>query len=416
VPNARFVSESAPWLDKLAAQAGAGQAALDALLAQSNGDRAGVQAARDRMDQLVKQAQGIPQLVAPGVYERLTDFARTETDHFLSPQPTSVTATASRQLVAAGTANAVRFDLAGLAPHGLDATVTATAPSGWQVTVEPAKVSLRSDNRSVHTMLTVHVTPPASAVGSSGDVAVSVDVAGQGTVTASTSTTVAARPTADFPTLVRGHDPAGYWRLGDPGSTSADASGNGNDGHDVDAVQHGVPGALAGSTDTAAHLAGGYVDVPNSPTVAVSGPVTVAAWVRTTATRQQQGIVEKYNVPYPDGYVVRIGDDGKLYGWVNDDTSSVGVTGTTVLTPDVWHFVVLTADGSNLEMYLDGFLEGSTATSVLPKPGHLDLRLGARGDDTAYRLQGDLDEVAVYPTALSQDDIQAQYLAGAVGP
>ncbi|HEX6447778.1 MAG TPA: beta-N-acetylglucosaminidase domain-containing protein, partial [Streptosporangiales bacterium] len=378
VPDTRFVDESAPWLDKLEAQAGTGLAALDALLAQSRGDRAGVRAARDRMDRLVTKARGIPQVVAPGVYERLTDFARTETDHFLSPHPTSVTAVASRQLAAAGTANTVRFDLAGLAPHELDATVTATAPSGWQVTAEPAKVSLRSDNRSVHATLTVRVAPPASAVGSSGDVAVSVAVAGQDTLTASTPVTVAARPTADFPALVRGHDPAGYWRLGDPGSTSADASGNGNDGHDVDAVEHGVPGALAGSSDPAVHLAGGYVDVPNSPTVAVSGPVTVAAWVETTATHQQQGIVEKYDVPYPDGYVLRIGDDGRLYGWVNDDSSSVGVTGATAVTPDVWHFVVLTADGSNLKMYLDGFLEGSTATSVLPRPGHLDLRLGAR--------------------------------------
>lgn len=415
VPDARFVAESAPWLDKLTAQAGAGLAAVDALLAQSRGDRAGVEDARKRMDDLVSTARGIPQVVAPGVYERLTDFARTETDRFMSPHPTSVTATAPRQLAAAGTTNTVRFDFVGLAPRQFDAPVTATAPAGWQATPVPAKMSLRSDNRSVHATLTVQVTPPASAVGSSGDVGVSVVVPGQGTLTATTPVTVAARPTADFPTLVHSSGPAGYWRLGDTGSTDADASGNGNDGHDVDAVEHGVPGALAGSDDTAVRLAGGYVDVPNSPTVAMSGPFTIAAWVKTTAANRQQGIVEKYNVPSPDGYLLRLGDDGRLQGYVTNDTSSAGATGATVVTPNVWHFVAVTADGSSLKVYLDGFLDGSTSTSLLTQPGKLDLRLGARGDDTAYRLQGDLDEVAVYPHALSLDQIRTQYLAGTVG-
>lgn len=415
VPDPSFVSESGPWLDKLADQAGAGLAAVDALLAQTRGDQDAVRAARAQMDALVSQAQAIPQVIAPGVYEQLTSFARAETDRFLSPSPTTVSAGATRQLLAAGASNTLNFDLAGLAPRQLNATVTATVPAGWQATVVTPTISLDSHYRSVRASIQVHVVPPASAIGSTATIGVSVTVEGQGVITATTAATVSARPTASYPSLVGGDHPVGYWRLDDTGSSDRDSSGNGNDGHDVDGVVHGVPGALAGSSDTAVQLNGGYVDVPNSPTVALKGPFTLEAWIKTTATNQQQGIIEKYNTPYPDGYVLRIGDDGLLHGYVNNDTTFVGATGSTVVTPNVWHFVVATCDGSSIKVYLDGFLDGVTNTTLLPRPGQLDLRLGARGDDTADRLQGDLDEVAVYPSALSADQIQQQYLAGAVG-
>jgi hypothetical protein len=415
VPDASFVSESAPWLDKLADQAGADLAAVQALLAQTRGDRAAVAADRSQMDALVTAAAGIAQVVAPGVYEQLSDFAQTETGRFLSPGPTTVAPAAGRQLLAAAMANTITFTVTGLAPGQLDAQVTAVAPAGWQATVVPSAISLRSGNRTVQTTIQLHVTPPASAAGTTGNVGVSVAVDGQGTVTAQAEASVAALPAASYPDLVLGAHPSGYWRLDDAGATEADSSGNGNTGHDVGPVVHGQPGALAGSGDTAVQLDGGYVDVPNSPTVALTGPFTIEAWVKTTVTGQQQGIIEKYNTPSPDGFGLRIDADGRLDAFVSSNTASQLVQGATVVTPDVWHLVVATGDGTSLKIYLDGFEDASLSTTLLPQPGQLDLRLGARGDDTNYRLQGDLDEVAIYPSALSLGQIQAQYLAGAYG-
>jgi beta-N-acetylglucosaminidase-like protein/concanavalin A-like lectin/glucanase superfamily protein/glycosyl hydrolase family 20/hyaluronidase-like protein len=415
VPDASFVSESAPWLDKLGDQAGADLAAVQALLAQTRGDRAAVAAGQAQMDALVTAAAGIPQVVAPGVYEQLSDFAQTETGRFLSPDPTIVAPAAGRQLLAAAMANTISFTVTGLAPGQLDAQVTAVAPAGWQSTVTPSQISLRSGNRTVQATIQLHVTPPAGAAGTTGDVGVSVAVDGQGTVTAQAEASVAALPAASYPSLVLGARPSGYWRLDDAGATEADASGNGNSGHDVGPVVHGQPGALAGSGDTAVQLDGGYVDVPNSPTVALSGPFTIEAWVKTTVTGQQQGIIEKYNTPSPDGFGLRIDADGRLDAFVSSSTASQLVQGATVVTPDVWHLVVATGDGASLKIYLDGFEDASLATTLLPQPGQLDLRLGARGDDTNDRLLGDLDEVAIYPSALSLGQIQAQYLAGAYG-
>jgi hypothetical protein len=414
VPDRSFVSESSPWLDKLADQAGAGLAAVQALLAQTRGDRTAVQAARSQMDALVAKAQAIPQVIAAGVYEQLTDFAESETGRFLSPTPTTVVPAASRQLLAAGATNTVSFTLTGLVPDQLDATVTAVTPAGWQATAEPSAMSLRSGYRTVQATIQLHVTPPASAAGSAASVGVSVAVRGQGTVTAQVPATVAARPTAAYPDLVLGDHPSGYWRLDDTGSTEMDSSGNGGTGHDVGTVIHSVPGALAGSADTAVQLAGGYVDVPNSPSVALSGPFALEAWIKTTVTGQQQGIIEKYNQPWPDGFGLRIDANGRLDAFADNSSTSAFLQGATVVTPNAWHFVAVTGDGSSLKIYLDGFEDASLSTTVLPQPGQLDLRLGARGDDTGNRLQGDLNEAAIYPAALSLQQIQAQYLAGAV--
>jgi len=91
----------------------------------------------------------------------------------------------------------------------------------------------------------------------------------------------------------------------------------------------------------------------------------------------------------------------------------VNVTGTTTVTPGVWHHAVVTADGHALSLYLDGFLEASTATTITPGDGSLPLRLGARGDDANNRLHGTLDEVAIYPEALTGAQVAAHYLAGA---
>lgn len=415
VGNAAFLDESAPWLDKLRLQAAAGMAAVQALTAQARGDRSGVSTARADMDALVKQAQAIPQVVAPGVYERLTDFVAAETDRFLHSAAPTVSAAAARKLVAADTANTVDFTLTGIAPRNLTATVTAAGPAGWQVVPTVRTVSLRSDNRTVSTVLHVTVTPPSAAVGKSGDVVISVAVAGHGTLTAATAATAAARPTATYPDLVSAGNPAGYWRLNDTGEIDVDSSGSGNTGTDSGAVTHGVAGALHGSTDTAVTLDGGYVDVPNSPSIALHGPFTLEAWFRTTVTGQQQGIVERYDTPSPNGELIRIGADNHLYGYVSGATTSAGVTGGSTVTPDVWHHVVVSCDGSSLDLYLDGLRDGMTATGILPGAGSGDLRLGARGDDTGLRLNGSLDEVAVYPAALPADQVEAHYLAGTTG-
>jgi hypothetical protein len=82
------------------------------------------------------------------------------------------------------------------------------------------------------------------------------------------------------------------------------------------------------------------------------------------------------------------------------------------LTPDRWHHVAAVFDGSRLTVYLDGVAENSVATTVAPGSGTASVKLGGRGDDTFQRLQGDLDEAAIYDRALTAAEIEKHYFAG----
>ena len=75
-----------------------------------------------------------------------------------------------------------------------------------------------------------------------------------------------------------------YWRLGESAgtTTAADATGAAPGAYVAPAL--GVAGALTGDADTAARFTGsGWVNAGNGP--ALTGPMTVEAWVSTDSVR-----------------------------------------------------------------------------------------------------------------------------------
>ncbi|MGW3607074.1 LamG-like jellyroll fold domain-containing protein [Micromonospora sp. NPDC005161] len=211
--------------------------------------------------------------------------------------------------------------------------------------------------------------------------------------------------------------PVGYWRLGERSGTSAeDSSGTGNPGAYTDAVTLGRPGALTGDPDTAAELTDGHIPVPDSPSLSVSGSFTLEAWVNLNDVCRQYSVVEKYDAPAYNGYVLRVLPGGKIGALTLGVAGQLAsVEGQTVATPDEWHHVAAVYDGSTISVYLDGRLDGSAATKVNPTDGAGSLKLGARGDDAGTRLAGLLDEVAVYDHALTADKIARHYSVGTPG-
>ncbi|KAH8057901.1 hypothetical protein JL722_6442 [Aureococcus anophagefferens] len=82
-----------------------------------------------------------------------------------------------------------------------------------------------------------------------------------------------------------------------------------------------------------------------------------------------------------------------------------------------WHHYCLTYDGSTWYLYFDGNEAGS-GTSAVNTGSDRALRLGQwnLGDDNEGYLDGSIDEVYVYSTALDADDVEALYAAAAAPP
>lgn len=160
-----------------------------------------------------------------------------------------------------------------------------------------------------------------------------------------------------------------------------------------------IPAAAAADNESLALSAaqGSYVMVPDSPTVNVSGPFTVEAWIHPNqpTSAAGQAIVERYNwLGYDDGgFGLRLTAAGTvLFGIVRQANVDNLVVGATVV-PSGWHHVAGVYDGGQLRIYLDGRLDAAAATSLQPAAGTANLKIGARGDDSAITFDGWIDEV-----------------------
>lgn len=234
-------------------------------------------------------------------------------------------------------------------------------------------------------------------------------------------------PAATYESVVRTDGAVGHWRLDEPTAvtTVGDSSGNGRNGTWAgNAALRRVPGAVTGNR--AVRLDGNNdVSVPYhlSHDFDRTNPFTVEAWVRTTqnTTNGVAMLVSKVSTSAPNrGYELFV-SEGKLFTNIISDAPAgnyLRARGTRVVNDGVWHHVVLTYSGSSTAAGISLYVDGVADTKVVEvdnlsgtiKNG-LGLRLGSRGG--SYRLNGDLDEVAVYPSALPAARVKAHFAAAA---
>lgn len=81
------------------------------------------------------------------------------------------------------------------------------------------------------------------------------------------------------------------------------------------------------------------------------------------------------------------------------------------MSRDKTYHVAVTFDGTTARMYINGQQVGSVAQTGSLSPGVTDLTIG-RPDYPRDRWDGLIDEVAMYPDALSPSRLTAHYLAG----
>lgn len=192
--------------------------------------------------------------------------------------------------------------------------------------------------------------------------------------------------------------PSLFYRFSEPnGNVSADSSGTGNDltGGSI----RGLPGALATDTDFAAYT-GGCVCYMTSQTSAGlptgNSARTVEAWVRSTV-----------GAPFSswgagtDGFGVDL--SGMRTFRVTGGSQSHTFTADHDLADDQWHHFVASYDGATVRGYVDGELVGSAAFSQSLATTATNLTVGWRGPA--------VDELAIYPTALSASQVAAHFAA-----
>lgn len=201
----------------------------------------------------------------------------------------------------------------------------------------------------------------------------------------------------------------GWWKFDEgSGTKAADASGHGLHGTLV-----GAPAWVEGVAGKALELDGAddYVDLGNDPRFAITGPITLCAWVKVKAfDKEWQALVTKGDsawrlqrnwgqntlefactgVPVPGTLL------GSLFGTVNVNDGR-------------WHHVAAVYDGSRGFLYIDGRLDISVEAAGTMRTNDFKAFIGANDEKPGRNWSGTIDDVRLYSCGLTGEEVTRIY-------
>jgi hypothetical protein len=235
-----------------------------------------------------------------------------------------------------------------------------------------------------------------------------------------------------YPQVVLADMPIAYYRLDETvGTAAVDATGHGLNATYGAQVRRGAPGLVVGSTGGASFGGGGwasdrFIVAPPSPQLEPR-MLSLEMWLRPDTFVDPQfnyPALLAYGEPYytPDGPIwgTLLSDNGLgTHMWTDYETAytSAFATVTRPAVGQIYHFV-LTWDGVTVRMYINGTLESQRPLrgSLVTHLAHGGLGIGAYPDPAPGDVifAGTIDEVAIYGTALTPQQVRAHYTAGTV--
>ena len=223
------------------------------------------------------------------------------------------------------------------------------------------------------------------------------------------------------PTPTPQSNPVSWYKLDESsGTTATDSSGNNNTGTLVNG-----PVWTSGKLNGALQFDGtnDYVRAANSPSLAISGAITMSTWVNASTFPSLGNLSYLVGKGY-DGiepYFLRwsnpSGTPSLEAGSYSDSGGGNGVIWpVSGINPGEWHHVAGTYDGTRWTMYVDGQQKAATAASSGALANTQDVYLGGTniGGTLERFFTGKLDDVRIYNRALSPSEIQT--LAAAATP
>lgn len=242
------------------------------------------------------------------------------------------------------------------------------------------------------------------------------NVAVGGTVSI-TPSTAAVRP---YVNRVLADGASQFWRLGESaGATAVDSAGFTD--ASVTSATRGTAGAVVGDPDTATTFAGTSASTMGTR-VPVQGPntFTVEGWFNTTTTSGGKLLgFGNQSVTSSTSYDRQLYMDNAGRLWFGVNNGSARLLSTTGSYRDgAWHHVAATLGTGGMVLYVDGArVAGRTdVTSGQYYSGYWrvggDNLSGWTNRPSSDYFAGAIDDVAIYPTALSAADLQQHYAVG----
>ena len=224
---------------------------------------------------------------------------------------------------------------------------------------------------------------------------------------------------ADYPGLVDSLNPIAYWRFNDTTSGEGDTADDSSTGgtHDgeyhngVTLITSGLPGPGSGGSAASFDGDDDYIDsISDTGFPAGDADRTFVTWLKyTPPTVYGDHGIFKYGVDtHAQHFSVAVFNTNDIYtpnGAVGVSRHGVSV-GFDPTLDSQWHFYAITVENSNYRLYFDGgFVREKSMTT------NTALTSEAFISQSGYTLLGSLDEMALFGTALSDQNILDLYNA-----
>ncbi len=165
-----------------------------------------------------------------------------------------------------------------------------------------------------------------------------------------------------------------------------------------------------------------YVQVAETNTLDFTNTMTVEAWVnlRTFAGANSREIVSKFGASGPfNCWTLSIDPSTKTAYFVvnaSDNSTHIQINSASTISTNEWTHLAGVVDGSSVKLYVNGLLSNSASWTHGIHVASSPITIGCtmQSSPTSY-FNGQIDELSLYNTALSDCDIQSIYLVGVVG-
>ena len=210
----------------------------------------------------------------------------------------------------------------------------------------------------------------------------------------------------------------GYWKFDEGYGATTFNSGNGT----------GLNGTITGAAWSNNGKFGKSLAFVNGSNTIVSvndndaldirtGGMTLSAWIKTSATGVIQNIIRKDNGAGLSGYIFRIETDNRLrISYSDADSSATSYAAAGAVTDGAWHYVAAVYD-RDLDMqylYVDGKQVDSDDPNISGDVNNTTAFRIGMSSATSEAFSGLIDEVKVYNSALTADEIKLDMNRGSV--
>lgn len=212
--------------------------------------------------------------------------------------------------------------------------------------------------------------------------------------------------------------PYGHWHLNESsGVNVADSSGNGRDGTAIGIEDSDwVPGKLNNCLNLENNE---YVDLGGIANFERDESFSVECWVKTSEATA--GLMTKYNGTL--GWALYFEASTLFFMLVHEASTADRIRrrAAVSINDGFWHHIIATYDGSETlagtHIYVDGVLQDSATGNTDNLTGSIvgggPCYLAALHNWLAYRLDGEIDECAIYDYKLTQADVTFRWNEGA---